>query len=177
FRTNSVLGQPYLRGVGTEIISAGAESSVAMFVDGAYLPRAYHTIVDFFDIERVEVIKGPQAVHLGRNVVGGAVSVHTRDPGDAADGYTEITVGNYAQRRIRAAADLPVAGTPVSFRIAASGVERDGYTENVYLGLDENDEDHRAWRAKMRYAPSDALELVVSAERQREDSSRALGPQ
>src|SRR5690606_19342505 len=177
FRTNSVLGQPYLRGVGTEIISAGAESSVAVSVDGAYLPRAYHTIVDFFDVERVEVIKGPQAVHLGRNVVGGAVSVHTHDPGDASGGYAEITVGSHAQRRVRAAADLPIAGTPVSFRIAASTVERDGYVENVYLGVDENDEDHRAWRAKMRYAPSDALELVVSAERQREDSSRALGSQ
>ncbi|HEX6996277.1 MAG TPA: TonB-dependent receptor [Gammaproteobacteria bacterium] len=177
FRTNSVLGQPYLRGVGTEIISAGAESSVATFIDGAYMPRAYHTIVDFFDVDRVEVIKGPQAVHLGRNVVGGAVSVHTRDPGETAGGYTEVTVGSYAERRVRAAADLPVAGAPVAFRLAASGAVRDGYVDNVYLGVDENDEDYRAWRAKMRYAPSDALDLVVSAERHSEDSSRALGSQ
>jgi len=177
FRTNSVLGQPYLRGVGTEIISAGAESSVATFIDGAYMPRAYHTIVDFFDVERVEVIKGPQAVHLGRNVVGGAVSVHTRDPGETADGYTEITVGSYTERRLRAAANLPVPGTPVAFRLAASRAVRDGYVDNVHLGVDENDEDHRAWRAKMRYAPSDALDLVVSAERHSEESSRALGSQ
>jgi len=175
FRTNSVLGQPYLRGVGTEIISAGAESSVATFVDGAYMPRAYHSIVDFFDVERVEVIKGPQAVHLGRNVVGGAVSVHTRDPGDTAGGYTEITVGSYAERRLRAAADLPIPGTPVAFRVAGSRAVRDGYVDNVYLGVDENDEDHSAWRAKMRYAPGDALDVVVGVERQREDSSRALG--
>ncbi len=177
FRTNSVLGQPYLRGVGTEIISAGAESSVATFIDGAYMPRAYHTIVDFFDVERVEVIKGPQAVHLGRNVVGGAVSVHTRAPGDTAEGYTEITVGNYAQRRFRAAANLPLNGTPLSFRVAGSRAVRDGYVENVQLGIRENDEDHRAWRAKMRYFPRESLELIVDAERQREDSSRALGSQ
>jgi len=54
---------------------------------------------------------------------------------------------------------------------------RDGYVDNVHLGVDENDEDHRAWRAKMRYAPSDALDLVVSAERHSEESSRALGSQ
>lgn len=177
FKTNSVLGQPYLRGVGTEIISAGAESSVATFIDSAYMPRAYHTIVDFFDVERVEVIKGPQAVHLGRNVVGGAVSVHTRDPGATAGGYAETTIGSYGERRVRAAADLPVAGAPVSFRLAASHAVRDGYVDNVYLGVDENDEDYGAWRAKMRYAPSDALDLVVSAERHSENSSRALGSQ
>src|SRR5690606_36569242 len=151
--------------------------SVATFIDGAYMPRAYHTIVDFFDVDRVEVIKGPQAVHLGRNVVGGAVSVHTRDPDETAGGYTEVTVGSYAERRVRAAADLPVAGAPVAFRLAASGAVRDGYVDNVYLGVDENDEDYRAWRAKMRYAPSDALDLVVSAEWHSEDSSRALGSQ
>jgi len=177
FRTNSVLGQPYLRGVGTEIISAGAESSVATFIDGAYMPRAYHSIVDFFDVERVEVIKGPQAVHLGRNVVGGAVSIHTRDPGETVGGYTELTVGSYAERRVRAAADLPLEGAPVAFRLAASRAVRDGYVDNVYLGVDENDEDYRAWRAKMRYAPSDALDVVVSVERHSEDSSRALGSQ
>ncbi len=177
FRTNSVLGQPYLRGVGTEIISAGAESSVATFIDGAYMPRAYHSIVDFFDVDRVEVIKGPQAVHLGRNVVGGAVSVHTRDPGDVPGGYTEVTIGTYAERRLNAAADLPVAGAPIAFRVAATGAVRDGYVENVNLGIDENDEDFWAWRAKMRYAPSVSLDVVVSAERHREDSSRALGSQ
>src|SRR5690606_4383164 len=177
FRTNSVLGQPYLGGVVRALVAAGAESSVATFIDGAYMPRAYHTIVDFFDVDRVEVIKGPQAVHLGRNVVGGAVSVHTRDPGEAAGAYADVEIGSYAQRRVRAAADLPLTKAPVSFRLAVSAAERDGYVDNVHLGIDENDEDYRAWRAKMRYAPSAALDLVVSSERQRENSSRALGSQ
>src|SRR5690606_30106284 len=105
------------------------------------------------------------------------VSVHTRDPGETAGGYAELTVGSYAERRLRAAADLPVSGTPVAFRLAAARAVRDGYVDNVYLGVDENDEDYRAWRAKMRYAPSDALDVVVSVERHDEDSSRALGSQ
>jgi len=78
FKTNAVLGQPYLRGVGNDTISAGTEASVATFVDGIYLPRAFDSIVDFYDLQRVEVIKGPQGVQLGRNVVGGAISIHTR---------------------------------------------------------------------------------------------------
>jgi iron complex outermembrane recepter protein len=177
FKTNSVLGQPYLRGVGTDIISAGAESSVATFIDGAYMPRAYDTIVDFFDVERVEVIKGPQAVHLGRNVVGGAVSIHTRDPGDERGGYADVQLGNFAQRRVRAAADLPFDRAPLALRFAASAAKRDGYVENVFLGIDENDEDYRAWRVKLRYEPSDNVTLVFGSERHDEDSSRALGSQ
>jgi len=116
-------------------------------------------------------------VHLGRNVVGGAVSVHTKDPGEAAGAYADVEIGSYSQRRVRAAADLPLTNAPVSFRVAMSAAERDGYVDNVHLGIDENDEDYRAWRAKMRYAPSSALDLVVSSERQRENSSRALGSQ
>src|SRR5690606_7036400 len=104
-------------------------------------------------------------------------SLHTRNPGGTPGGYADMQVGSHAQRRFRAAADWPLARAPLSFRVAASAAQRDGYVDNVYLGIDENDEDYRAWRAKMRYAPSDALDLIVSAERQREDSSRALGSQ
>jgi iron complex outermembrane recepter protein len=177
FKTNSVLGQPYLRGVGSDFISAGAESSVATFVDGVYLPRAFDTIVDFFDLERVEVIKGPQAVHLGRNVVGGAVSVNTADPGFERAGYLDLELGDYARRRVRGAADIPLGDGPFALRIAGSAAERDGYTDNVFLNTDVNGENFHAWRAKLLYAPGDDLSLVVGVERHREDSTRATGSQ
>ena len=176
FKTNSVLGQPYLRGIGSDIISAGAESSVATFLDGVYLPRAFDTIVDFFDVERVEVLKGPQGVHLGRNVVGGAVSIHTRDPEPYHSGYADLLLGNFDQRQLRGAVNLPI-GPTLAVRLAGIVNRRDGYVNNVFLGVDENDEDHYALRGKLLYRPDDHLSLLLSAERRSEDSSRALGSQ
>lgn len=176
FKTNSVLGQPYLRGVGSDLVSAGAESSVATFVDGVYLPRAFDTIVDFFDIERVEVLKGPQGVHMGRNVVGGAVSIHTRDPEPRYGGYADVLLGDYGRRQLRGAVNVPL-GPDLAVRVAGTVNRRDGYIDNVFLGVDENDENHHAVRAKLLYRPSDAFSLLLGAEHRSEDSSRALGAQ
>ncbi len=177
FKSNSVLGQPYLRGVGSELITAGAESSVATFVDGVYLPRAYDTIVDFFDVDRVEVLKGPQAVQLGRNVVGGAVSVNTTDPDFDRDGYISVGAGDYAARSLRAAANIPWANRKLAVRLAGASTRRAGYVRNVFLHTDEDDAHHDAFRAKLLYAPADDLRLVVSSERHVENSSRELGLQ
>lgn len=176
FKTNAVLGQPYLRGVGSDIISAGAESSVATFVDGVYLPRAFDTIVDFFDIDHVEVLKGPQGVHMGRNVVGGAVSVHTRDPEPRHGGYADVLLGNYNQRQLRGAVNVPL-GPDLAVRVAGIVSRRDGYVDNVFLNVDENDENHYAVRGKLLYRPTDAFSVLLSAEHRSEDSSRALGSQ
>jgi iron complex outermembrane receptor protein len=175
FKTNSVLGQPYLRGVGSDFISAGAESSVATFADGVYLPRAFDSIVDLFDIERVEVLKGPQAVHLGRNVVGGAVSIHNVAPGRDRAGYVDVHGGSYAERRVRAATNVPLPSETLALRIAASTAKHDGYTDNVYSGTDENGEDFYALRVKFAYEPSEALSLAFTTERHSEDSTRATG--
>ncbi len=177
FKTNSVLGQPYLRGVGSDFISAGAESSVATFVDGVYMPRAYDTIVDLFDVDSVEVLKGPQGVHLGRNVVGGAISIHTRDPEPYPSAYADVLLGNYDNRRVRGAVNVPLAGPGLVLRLAGAAAKRDGYVDNVFLGADTDDEDYHAVRGKLLYAPTSRLSLLFSAEYRSEDSTRALGSQ
>lgn len=176
FKTNAALGQPYLRGIGSDIISAGAESSVATFIDGVYLPRAFDTIVDFFDIERIEVLKGPQGVHMGRNVVGGALSIHTRDPEPRPGGYADVLFGNYGQRQVQGAVNVPF-GPALAARIAGIVTRRDGYVDNIFLNLDENDEHHHALRGKLLYRPTDTFSVLFSAEHRSEDSSRALGSQ
>src|SRR5690606_34993801 len=71
----------------------------------------------------------------------------------------------------------PLAGTPLSVRVAGSAARRDGYTENTFLNTDVNDEDFYALRAKLLYEPGDSVSVVIGAERHREDSSRATGTQ
>ncbi len=177
FKTNALLGQPYLRGVGSDIISAGAEASVASFIDGVYLPRAFDSIIDFYDLQRVEVIKGPQGVHLGRNVVGGAVSIHTRDPEPYQSAYADLLYGSYNKRQLHAAVNLPITDSSLAFRLAGTTTRREGYSENIYLREDADDENYYAMRAKLLYTPSPNLRLLLSASHSREDSSRAIAPQ
>ena len=174
-KTNTVLGQPYLRGIGSDIISVGAEASVATYVDGVYQPRAVGSIQDFYDVERVEVLKGPQGVHLGRNVVGGAVSIISHDPAPYYDAYADVLYGSYDKYQFRGAVNVPIEGTSLAFRLAGSVIKRDGYTDNIFLDEDLDDEDFYAWRGKLRYAPSVDFDVLFSTEHAKEDSTRALG--
>jgi iron complex outermembrane receptor protein len=80
FKTNTVLGQPYIRGVGSDLISVGADPAVATFVDGVYQTRPVAAIQNLFDVERVEILKGPQGTLFGRNATGGAVHVISKEP-------------------------------------------------------------------------------------------------
>ena len=175
FRTNSVLGQPYLRGVGSSIVTAGAEASVATFKDGIYQPRASNAIQYLYDTERVEVSKGPQGVQLGRNVLGGAVSIISKDPEPFQGAYADVLYGSYNKIQLRGAINRPLTNPNLSLRIAGLVTKRDGYTENRFLGRDLNDEDLYAGRAKLRYKPSEDLDAIFSVEYSSEDSSRGLG--
>ena len=174
-RTNTVLGQPYLRGVGSRIISAGTEASVATYVDGVYQPRSVGAIQDLYDVERVEVLKGPQGVHLGRNVVGGAISILSRDPVPYYDGYMDVLYGSYDKHQLRGAANIPIKGTDLAFRLAGTVIKREGYTDNIFLDKKLDGEDFYAWRGKLRYTPSKNFDALLSIEHSKEDSTRALG--
>jgi len=176
-KTNAVLGQPYLRGIGSDVISAGSEASVATFVDSIYQPRAAGAIQDFYDIERVEVLKGPQAVHLGRNVVGGAISIISKDPTPYFDAYADALYGSYDKHQFRGAVNIPIKETNLAFRLAGSLIKRDGYIDNIFRDNEIDNEDFYSWRGKASYAPSNDFNLLFSTEQSREDSTRALGPQ
>jgi len=92
FTSSAGVGQVFLRGIGGTVSATGS-SRVATFVDGVYLPRAVQSMQEFLDIKRVEVIKGPHAVHLGRNVVGGAVSIITQNPQPYNEANIDVLYG------------------------------------------------------------------------------------
>ena len=177
FKKNAVFGQPYLRGVGSDLISAGADPGVSTYADGVYQARSAGAIQNFFDVERVEVLKGPQGVHLGRNALGGAISVITKDPEFYRSADADLLYGSYDQRQFRGVVNTPIEGTDLAFRLAGLISKRDGYTENIFLDRELDDEDLYALRGKLRYAPSDDLDLLFTVETSHEDDSRGLGQQ
>ena len=150
FKTNSVLGQPYIRGVGSDVITAGAESSVAFFVDNVYQTRAASTLQNFYDIERVEVVKGPQGTLFGRNATGGAVHIITNKPVNDFEAKAELVIGSDSRVRLSGAWNSPLT-EHVALRLAGLISNRDGYSENVFLGIDVDDEKYYALRGHAIY--------------------------
>ena len=94
----------YIRGIGSDQLVAGFDPGVAYHVDGIYVGQPSAMPGDMWDLERVEVLRGPQGTLYGRNTTGGSINVITRDPEAEPDGHVDFTLGNYGRHRIRAAA-------------------------------------------------------------------------
>jgi iron complex outermembrane recepter protein len=151
--------QIYLRGVGTFGSNAFAEQGVAFNLDGIYLSRPAAPSALFYDLERIEVLKGPQGTLYGRNASGGALNVITAKPRvGESEGYLNAELGNYQARKASGAINLP-AGEYSAFRVAGQYVDRDGYLSD---GTD--DEDTRALRAQFRFDPEGGVDITFSAD-------------
>lgn len=148
--------QIYLRGVGTFGANAFAEQGVAFNLDGVYLSRPAAPAALFYDLERMEVLKGPQGTLYGRNATGGAVNLITAKPriGEAG-GFVTGEYGNFDAAKASGAINLPV-GENMAFRLSGQYVNRDGYFSDGY-----DDEDTQAVRGQFRLDTSDGFNLNV----------------
>lgn len=148
---NTALGQPYIRGVGNEILAGLNDSAVATHLDGVYIPRGTGLVFDFYDVDRVEVLRGPQGTLYGRNATGGAINVITRQPAFEPEGSIGLTVGNYNDRRITAAASAGIVPDTLAIRGAVLAERRDGYQTNLFGGGELSDKDLFAGRLSLKY--------------------------
>ncbi|ASK86973.1 TonB-dependent receptor [Sphingorhabdus sp. SMR4y] len=116
----------FIRGIGTPSIIAGTDSSTATYVDGVYISRPAAIGPQFFDIDRVEVLRGPQGTLYGRNATGGAVNIVTNRPTDALEGNLQLTAGNYDRFRLAGALSGPLTDG-IRARLAFQWEDRGGY--------------------------------------------------
>lgn len=158
-----------IRGIGFNPIRPGDEGRVAYYTDGVYVARPSAQIGTLFDIERMEVLRGPQGTLYGRNATGGALLVSTRDPTDELTGYLNGTVGNYDLLRLEGAVGGPLLRDKVSARLAFQKVDRDGYWDNLITGNDVGDADTFSARGTVLIEPSPAFLLRVTADVHQED--------
>lgn len=124
-----------IRGVGNEANqNATANPSVSYHMDGIYIASPYALQTDFIDIERIEILRGPQGTLFGQNSTGGAINIINTMPSfDEFAGKADLTIGNYNMRKARATVNVPISDD-LAMRTSFSIVKQDGYTENVYNG-------------------------------------------
>ncbi|MEX6725687.1 TonB-dependent receptor [Parapedomonas caeni] len=164
----------YLRGVGQIDSLAFADPGVGVYLDDVYLGRAQGAFLDIFDVERVEVLRGPQGTLYGRNTIGGAVKVVTSQPGDDWKLRGGLTLGSYDQFDAQLMASGPLVPGKLYAKAGIAWLSRDGYADNSATGKDDGDKETLAWRTSLVFTPSDSLRLELSGDGSRDhpDTSR-----
>jgi len=150
----------YIRGFGNGNGNDGIESSVGVFVDGVYRSRTFSSIDDLPEIQRIEVLRGPQSTLFGKNVSAGAISIVTQKPQFNFGAKAEISTGNYGLIQARAYATGPI-NDRLAIALFGSVNEREGYLTNVTTGAKINDRNRKAVRADILWNPTDNLSIRI----------------
>ena len=147
-----------IRGFGTSGNNLGLEPSVAVFVDGVYRSRAISQISDLPDIQRVEVLRGPQSTLFGKNASAGVISIVTKKPSFRFGGSVEASYGNWDAMVLKGYVTGPVSDT-IAASLAAGYNRRDGYLTNAATGTDVNDRNRWFARGQVLFEPTDTLSV------------------
>jgi iron complex outermembrane recepter protein len=131
FSRTGATNQVFVRGVGTQINALGSDNSVATFVDGVYRSRSRDLAVEFLDVDRVEVLKGPQGTLYGRNATAGALIVVSAIPTFNRLASLEVDAGTFDAFRVTGVADIPLIEDQAAVRVAAQHTRHEGYARNL----------------------------------------------
>lgn len=163
-----------LRGIGLANISTGAEGSIAFHVNNVFISRGAAAFGSFYDLERIEVLRGPQGTLFGRNATGGSINVITRKPTSEFSGYGQATIGNYDRLAFEGAVGGPIVGDVVLARLAFQTEDRSGYGKNIVTGRDIDDANQRSIRGSLELRPSERMTIDIVADLH-EEHDRAFG--
>lgn len=152
----------YLRGLGNTESIATFDPPVGTYIDDIYLSRQNANNFSFFDLDRIEVLRGPQGTLFGRNTTGGAINVLLKEPGDEFGGYAEASYGRFDRVTFRASVDTPISET-LSAKFSGYYVDDAGYAYNFALDERVNDETSFGFRGAVKWTPNDMVKWNMSA--------------
>jgi iron complex outermembrane recepter protein len=163
-QTNSGVTYIYLRGVGNNFLGLGIDSNVAYHANGVYVARPRAQVMSYFDVDRIEVVRGPQGDLYGRNATGGSINVITREPSDEFSANATLSIGNYGLVQGEFGVGGAVVPDKVSVRAAGFIVDRGGYGKNDATGRDIDNRKEQAGRLTVELTPSEPLSIEIIAD-------------
>ena len=153
-----------IRGVGTTGNNTGLESSVGVFIDGVYQSRPGVALGDLVDIERLEILRGPQGTLFGRNTSAGALNVSTKRPSlSSTEGFVNASYGNYDFMNLQGGVSLPVVQDVAGVRLSGTWRKRDGYLKSP-TGAESNDRDRYMLRGQLYIEPNADVSIRLLAD-------------
>jgi iron complex outermembrane recepter protein len=165
-----------LRGAGQEQGGINFDPAVGIYIDGVYQPRINGAFFDFFDIDRLEVLRGPQGTLYGRNTSGGAIKIETRRPSPVDWTWSaQVAAGNWEAQEAKAYVSGPIIEDKLAFAVSGVKRERDGFLWGTAYGDRVGDMDRSAERAKLLYTPTENLDVVFSAYAMQDYSHPGVG--
>jgi iron complex outermembrane receptor protein len=151
-----------LRGIGVAEVESSFDPAVGVVIDGLFLGKASGSITKLLDIERIEVLRGPQGTLFGRNAIGGVINVTRSDPGTELGGKIRASYGNYDTTELDALVNVPM-GEQFAVKFMGSWHDQgDGYYDNTFTGGDDGREEYTMWGAHALWTPRDDLSLEYS---------------
>ena len=161
-----------IRGIGNTAVGSTADSGVSVHMND--IPIESHRLyaVEFYDVETVSILRGPQGTLFGRNATGGLINVTTKKPENTYNGSFEAEVGDFNSRRFKGHVNIPLSDM-FSARLAGITTQRDGYTTNLATGNDIDGRDMYSVRGTLRFEPTDRTTIDLMVNYMKDDSSRS----
>ncbi|MES2496599.1 MAG: TonB-dependent receptor [Pseudomonadota bacterium] len=164
----------FIRGIGQQDFALTTDAGVGTYVDGVYVSRSVGGVLDVLDIERMEILRGPQGTLFGRNTIGGAISIISKMPDKDFGGSLEASLGNYGRRYLRGTVSLPL-GPVTGLRISLSSKDKNGFVKSAYTPqqksllngnalTDLGNENRQAARALLTHEFSDRFTATLSGD-------------
>lgn len=164
----------YIRGIGQPDALQSFDPGVGIYIDEVYYPRVQGALFSLFDVQQVEVLRGPQGTYYGKNTTGGAIKITTMNPFEDEDRKVELSIGNLGLAEARAYLSGKFSDT-VAGSLSAGWLTRDGYVTDPATGKDYNDQNIKTIRGKLAFKPSDTFSAVVSLDYTTQDEALTLG--
>ncbi len=169
-RSQSTTLTAFMRGIGQADPLWGVDPGVGLYLDDVYIARPQGALLDVFDVERIEVLRGPQGTLYGKNTIGGAIKYVSRPPSRTPEGRISLTAGSHSTLDVKAMFSGPLVEDKLFGKIAFASLQHDGYGTNLFTGRDVSDKDTTAFRVALDWLASDDVTVKFAYDRTEDDA-------